>query len=112
MELLTILSYGSLAVLCYTLYGLIWRLYLSPVAKFPGSKLAAATFWYEFYFDVIKGGQYVYEIERMHKQYGTSNITASLQSIEKQQAQSFGSTRMSYTSTTQIWSSCPSSTHP
>jgi hypothetical protein len=59
-----------LGALTYTLYGAIYRLYLSPVAKFPGPKLAAVTFWYEFYFDVIKHGGYVYEIERMHDKYG------------------------------------------
>lgn len=54
----------------YTLYGAYWRLYLSPVAKFPTRKLAALTSWYEFYYDVIKGVAYVYEIEKMHKELG------------------------------------------
>ncbi|KAF2248555.1 cytochrome P450 [Trematosphaeria pertusa] len=48
----------------------IYRLYFSPLAKFPGSKLAAATGWYEFYFDYRYNGKYVFEIERMHKKYG------------------------------------------
>lgn len=66
----TFLVYGALVLLLYTLLGAIWRLCFSPVAKFPGSKLAALTFWYEFYYDVVCGGQYVYEIERMHEKYG------------------------------------------
>ena len=47
-----------------------YRLYLSPLAKFPGPKLAAATAWYEFYYDCICHGKYTFEIARMHRQYG------------------------------------------
>ncbi|KAM3475568.1 hypothetical protein MY5147_003668 [Beauveria neobassiana] len=46
------------------------RLFLSPIAKFPGPRLAAATSWYEVYYDVVKKGRYLYEIERMHDKYG------------------------------------------
>jgi hypothetical protein len=50
----------------------VWRLKLSPLSRFPGPKLAALTLWYECYYDVIKdgGGQYVWEIQQMHKKYG------------------------------------------
>ncbi|MCJ1252172.1 hypothetical protein MMC30_009411 [Trapelia coarctata] len=58
------------AVALYTLYGALYRLYLAPVAKFPGPKLTALTFWYEFYYDVIKCGSYVYRIKEMHEEYG------------------------------------------
>ncbi|KAF1844200.1 cytochrome P450 [Cucurbitaria berberidis CBS 394.84] len=71
MELMTtVLVCGATTLVLYALYGAIWRLYLSPIANFPGSKAAAVTFWYEFYYDVVKGGAYVYEIERMHERYG------------------------------------------
>lgn len=73
----TLFVYGLVAVASYTLYGLFWRLFLSPIAKIPGPKLAAATFWYEFYYDVVKGGQYVYQIEKMHQQYGKKPSQAS-----------------------------------
>ena len=64
---------GAAAALCVIrfVYLVIYRLYFSPLAKFPGSKLAAATGWYEFYFDYRYNGKYVFEIERMHKKYGT-----------------------------------------
>lgn len=49
----------------------IHRLYLSPLANFPGPKFAAATSLYEFYFDYVKQAKYCFEMERMHKVYGT-----------------------------------------
>ncbi|KAH8883759.1 cytochrome P450 CYP682H1 [Thozetella sp. PMI_491] len=50
----------------------IYRLYLSPLAKFPGPKLAALTGAYEGYFDCLNdgGGRYYVEINRMHEKYG------------------------------------------
>jgi hypothetical protein len=48
----------------------ISRLYLSPLAKFPGPKLAAFTKWYEFYYEVVLRGQYQFLINDMHKKYG------------------------------------------
>lgn len=47
-----------------------YRLYLSPLAKFPGPTLAALTLWYEFYYDVVKGGKYTWKIGELHEQYG------------------------------------------
>ncbi|KAL9112185.1 MAG: hypothetical protein Q9227_003562 [Pyrenula ochraceoflavens] len=57
-------------VIVYFLYIVIYRLFLSPIAKFPGPRLAAFTLWYEFYYDVICRGQYEFEIAKMHQKYG------------------------------------------
>ncbi|QSZ30010.1 hypothetical protein DSL72_004528 [Monilinia vaccinii-corymbosi] len=65
---LGIIIFTSLSI--WTIYGAIYRLYFSPIAKFPGPKLAALTLWYEFYFSVICDGQWIWEIKRMHEQYG------------------------------------------
>ncbi|KFY39939.1 hypothetical protein V494_03739 [Pseudogymnoascus sp. VKM F-4513 (FW-928)] len=58
------------AWLVYVITQAAYRLYFSPIAKFPGPKLAAVSFWYEFYYDVVLGGQYTFEIGRMHEEYG------------------------------------------
>ena len=47
-----------------------YRLCFSPLAMIPGPKLAAATGWYEFYYDCLLAGKYIFEIERMHEVYG------------------------------------------
>lgn len=60
---------GAVSVVLWLLK-VVYRLFAHPLASFPGPKIAAATFLYEFYYDVIKGGMYIWEIERMHEQYG------------------------------------------
>ncbi|KAF7929088.1 hypothetical protein EAE99_004832 [Botrytis elliptica] len=56
--------------LIVTIVEAIRRLYFHSLAHIPGPKLAALTWWYEFYFDVIQPGQYVFKIQELHKQYG------------------------------------------
>lgn len=69
-----LLLYATLVALAffifYSVHIVIYRLCAHPLAGFPGPKLAAATFLYEFYYDVVKSGMYIWEIERMHQQYG------------------------------------------
>ena len=43
----------AFSVVAHTVYGIIWRHPFSPVAMFPGPRLAALTFWNEFYYDVV-----------------------------------------------------------
>jgi hypothetical protein len=65
--------FGAVALLMplYVVGLIIYRIYYHPLAKFPGPKLAAATQLYELYFDVYKQGMFIWELERMHKVYGT-----------------------------------------
>ncbi|KAL8688307.1 MAG: hypothetical protein Q9218_005749 [Villophora microphyllina] len=47
-----------------------YRAYFDQLSHIPGPKLAAATLWYEFYYDVVKKGRYTWEIAKMHEKYG------------------------------------------
>jgi len=87
------------AYISYTLWVIYYRLYLHPLAKLKipgirdtqdndgytvcnitdiiiiGPKLGAATFLYEFYWNIVKEGQYIYQIEKWHRAYGTGHST-------------------------------------
>ncbi|KAH6663129.1 cytochrome P450 [Halenospora varia] len=60
----------SATIVFYYICLVTYRLVFSPLAGFPGPKLAAATGWVEFYYDYFKQGAYIYEIEKMHQKYG------------------------------------------
>ncbi|KAK7956146.1 cytochrome P450 family protein [Apiospora aurea] len=68
------LAPASVALLaCYLVYGLLlalYRLYLHPLAHFPGPKSCAVTEWYEFYCYIVKGGQWGNRVQKMHERYG------------------------------------------
>lgn len=53
----------------------VYSVYFGPLSKFPGPKLAAATLWYEFYYDVVLRGQYTFKIKELHEEYGMSPAT-------------------------------------
>ena len=66
---------AAASVVLYSLcFGVLvaYRLFWSPLSKFPGPKLAAATYLYEGYYDVIKRGKYTFKIRDLHAQYGQS----------------------------------------
>lgn len=57
----------------------IYRLYLVPSSKFPGPRLAALCYWYEFYYDVWPHeGQYTWKIRDLHESYGMQTEIRSL----------------------------------
>lgn len=58
------------ASVIYFIILVLHRLFLSSIAHIPGPKLAAATYWYEFYYDIILGGQYIWKVKEMHERYG------------------------------------------
>jgi hypothetical protein len=56
--------------LLYLVGVVFYRLYLSPISKFPGPKLASATYLYELYYDIVKRGKYTFKIRDLHAEYG------------------------------------------
>lgn len=63
-------------------YRLLLALYnispFHPLYKFPGPRLAAASFLYEAWYDLIKVGRYSWEIQSMHQKYGTFAIVGGV----------------------------------
>src|SRR5438046_1237482 len=63
----------AIAAVSFISYGAalaIYRLYLSPLAKFPGPKLAALTQYYETYYELMAGGMFTHQIKKMHDRFG------------------------------------------
>lgn len=72
--------------------GLLWLAYRSalalynispyhPLARFPGPKLAAASYLYEAYYDWWLVGRYGKVIARMHERYGMAPCKLSISQI-------------------------------
>lgn len=68
---ITAILYAVLGLYSAYVFGLVfYRLYLHPLAKFPGYRICAACEWYEFYCYIVKGGQWGNEVRKMHEKYG------------------------------------------
>lgn len=67
----SLLLFGLLVsfTVLYTISLAVSRLFLSPVASIPGPKLAAFSFWYEFYYDVILRGRYTWKTAQLHEEH-------------------------------------------
>ena len=67
-------AYVAAVYLTYSVCLVVYRLYLSPLSKFPGPKLAAATQWYETHYELFYdgGGMFTKKIKKLHEQYGKS----------------------------------------
>lgn len=58
------------AASAFLLAAVVRRVYFHALTRFPGPKLAAATYWYAAYYEVRKDGGFVEHIAELHKQYG------------------------------------------
>ena len=73
-------AFGSatISVAGTIVYTALYRLYFHPLAIIPGPMLAALTFYYEIYFNVVKPGMFVWEIQRLHRVYGMFCLPSSV----------------------------------
>ncbi|CAI6310738.1 unnamed protein product [Periconia digitata] len=58
------------AFILYWLGLVVYRLFFHPLRSFPGPRLAAATSWYEAYYEIIQRGQFSRKISQLHDRYG------------------------------------------
>ncbi|KAF1813406.1 putative cytochrome P450 [Eremomyces bilateralis CBS 781.70] len=54
----------------YWVFDVVYLLCFHPLAKFPGPRLPVITAWYTFYYDVVRPGRMMWEIEKWHRKYG------------------------------------------
>ncbi|KAI1424146.1 cytochrome P450 [Xylaria sp. FL1777] len=63
----------ALSVIAYFIWSVcmgVYRVTFHPLARIPGSKIAAMSYWYEVYYEVVLGGQYFKRIKDMHREFG------------------------------------------
>lgn len=61
----------AIVLLCsYCIIKPIYNVYFHPLSHVPGPRLAAMGSLYEFWYDVVKDGTYLWKIEEMHEKYG------------------------------------------
>ncbi|KAI9773785.1 MAG: hypothetical protein M1840_006010 [Geoglossum simile] len=67
----SLLLWFALLVVAWLAGVTVYRLFLHPLAHIPGPRIAACTYVYSFYFNVIVGGSRFYiQIEQLHRKYG------------------------------------------
>jgi hypothetical protein len=65
-----LVAWGVGGLLIYFITKAVYRLYFHPLRNIPGPKLAALSSAYEFYFNVIKQGTFIWHLEGLHETYG------------------------------------------
>jgi hypothetical protein len=69
-----IVALFSTYLVLLAVYTVITRLYLSPLAKVPGPKLAALTYLYEWYYDIVQQGRFPFKVRDLHEKYGMQRM--------------------------------------
>lgn len=78
-------------------------MHFDELSHIPGPKLAAASLWYEFFFDAILKGRYAWKIKDLREIHGMLAIGMKVRrprALRKWQVQSSGSALAKFTSMT------------
>jgi hypothetical protein len=81
LDVMVLVLFLFIGLAVYGISLVVYRLFLHPLAKFPGPRITAITQWYEAYYDLVEGGTFMYKIERMHQIYGMYSICTSTNSV-------------------------------
>ncbi|EFR03531.1 benzoate 4-monooxygenase cytochrome P450 [Nannizzia gypsea CBS 118893] len=65
-----LLALVVVSAFAYVIGDVIYQLRFSPLSKFPGPKIAAVTYLYEFYYDAVLKGRYIFKVKELHERYG------------------------------------------
>ena len=73
----------TLVFVAYALVVAFVRRFMSPLAQFPGPILAALTYYYEAYYDLLHGGggHFTFHVKKLHEQYSALPSNMALESI-------------------------------
>lgn len=56
----------------WTVYTIVYNVFFHPLANLPGPRYAAASYLYEWYYDLYLSGQFTFKLKELHQQYGKS----------------------------------------
>ncbi|KAH6622420.1 trichodiene oxygenase [Boeremia exigua] len=65
-----LVRYSILFWVAYSGLRCIYNVFFHPLRKIPGPLMAAMTPFPDFWYDAVKRGNYIWEIQKMHKKYG------------------------------------------
>lgn len=71
----------TVAAVVFELLKVVYRLYLTPLAGFPGPKLAGVTYLYAAYYDLVHHGSFIKQLPALHRKYGALGFRVSDNSI-------------------------------
>ena len=80
MTFMTVASSLVLDLATYILSLAVYRLYFSPLANFPGPRVAALSWWDEAYYSIFLRGQHAFRLDELHDRYGEATLLSKLAS--------------------------------